>query len=118
MGWIITELAQNHHEKLQCMDPHKSQNPEERIRTLEAVLREIPESQYLPEPNLSPLNWKVQENHVKRALDLAKDGIAAGLDGCPNELWKKLNQHYKTAQKANKQGFNIIKALTILFHDI
>ena len=112
----IVKLARDHYENQQTNDPHP--NSEERRRIIEEVLQAIPESQCLPEPDLSPLNWEAQENMVRQALDISKDGTAAGLDGCPNELWKKLKVRYDAACKTNRRGFNITKALTVLIRDI
>ena len=112
----IVKLARDHHENQQNDNPHP--NLDERRRFIDEILLAVPESQRLPEPERSPLNWEAQEDTVRQALDIAKDGTAAGLDGCPNELWKKLKLRQNTACKSNRRGFNILKGLTILIRDI
>jgi len=112
----IVKLARDHHENQQNDNPHP--NPEEHRRIIDEILLAVPESQRLPEPDLSPLNWEAQENTVSQALDNAKDGTAAGLDGCPNKLWKRLKIRYDVACKSNGRGFNLLKALTTLIRDI
>ena len=112
----MVNLARNHHENQQNDGTHP--NPEEHSRVMEETLCAIPESQKLPDPEFSPLNWEAQENTICQALDASKDGMAAGLDGCPNELWKKLKTRHEAAYKINKKGFNITKVLTSLICDI
>jgi len=112
----MAKLARNHHESIQNDD--NNQCPEERMRAVDDALRAIPESQHLPEPEHSSLNWTAKEDHIRQALDLSKDGTAVGLDGCPNELWKKIKLRHEAARRANKEGFDIIKALTIVACDI
>jgi hypothetical protein len=51
-------------------------------------------------------------------LDLSKDGTTAGLDGCPNKLWKTLKKCYEMAKRMDKEGFNIVKAIITLICDI
>ena len=112
----MVELARNHHEIIQQDDTN--QDPVERTRAISESIQAIPESQHLPEPEHSTLNWRATEEHIRQALDLSKDGTAAGLDGCPNELWKKLKHRHDAARAENKEGFDIIRALTIVSRDI
>jgi hypothetical protein len=114
----MAKLVRDFHENLQNDNALSSQNEQERENILREVLQAIPEAQRLPEPGLLTLNWNVEEEHIQHALDLSKEGTAAGLDGCPNELWKALKKRHETANRANKEGFNVVKALTILFRDI
>jgi ribonuclease HI len=72
----------------------------------------------MEDPERSPLNWQIPEALVDKAIKLAKDGTAAGLDGCPNELWKELDKRYQRTLMKNKPGFDIVKTLTTLFQDI
>ena len=57
------------------------------------------------------------DDQVNKALDLARDGAATSLDGCPYELWKKLRSIHNKMSHRNKPSFNI-KTLTYLFQDI
>ena len=112
----IVNLARNHHESIQRDSADLS--PEEQARAIDEALQAIPETQCLPELERSTLNWVASEDHIGQALNLSKDGTAAGLDGCPNELWKKLKLRHEAARRANKESFDIIKALTIVSRDI
>lgn len=112
----IVNVARNHHESIQMDEMNVDE--EERSAAIAETLHSIPDHQRLPEPDRSPLNWAAQEEHISQALSLSKLGTAAGLDGCPNELWKKLKQRYDATSKTNKKGFNIVKALTTVFRDI
>jgi ribonuclease HI/exonuclease III len=114
----MAEMARNYHENLQENDSTPPINQEERALTMEQVLNEIPITQRMEEPDQSPLNWQLSEEHVNNALKLVKEGTATGLDGCPNELWKVLKSRHDSAQGTHKTSFNITKALTSLFRDI
>ena len=114
----IVKLARDFHDNLQNKDTPLFHNHAERETAIDEVLEAIPRAQRLPEPLNSPLNWEVSAAHISQALKLSKDGTAAGLDGCPIELWKKLQQRYDAARHANRDGFDITRALAILFRDI
>lgn len=114
----MAKLVRDFHENLQKDDEVHPWNEEERENILEEVLQEIPDSQRLPEPGHPTLSWNVEEEHIQRALELSKDDTAAGLDGCPNELWKMLKKRHEAARRVNKEGFNVVKAITILIRDI
>jgi hypothetical protein len=81
-------------------------------------MEEIPGNQTLEDPYASPLNWPLKEAHTEKALCLAKNGSATGMDGCPYELWKILQERHDISTKQDKPSFDIIKTLTILFTDI
>ncbi|KAF8500497.1 hypothetical protein F5888DRAFT_1596511, partial [Russula emetica] len=52
------------------------------------------------------------------ALKLTKNNTATGMDGCPYELWKTLNQKHLERSKQNKASFDINKTLATVFQDI
>jgi hypothetical protein len=56
--------------------------------------------------------------HIEQAIHLSKNMSALGMDSCPYELWKKLKEANNEAERKNKQGFNVIEALTEVFNDI
>jgi hypothetical protein len=114
----MVKLARDFYENLQNDNALHPLSMEEHESVLEEVLQAIPESQQLPDPGRPTPYWDVAEEHIQHALELSKDGTAAGLDGCPNELWKVLKKRQEAANKVNKVGFNIVKALTILISDI
>jgi len=49
----------------------------------------------------SPLNQNMSEMIIGKALKLAKRGLATGLDGCPYELWRKLDAGRYDADQRN-----------------
>jgi hypothetical protein len=114
----MAELARKHHNDLQNegIDPNASE--EEFAQKINDVLRHIPDSQRLPEPERTTLNWKVTEEQVSKALHIAKNGSATGLDGLPYELWKALQQRHNRMRHHSKPSFDVIKTLTLLFRDI
>ena len=113
----MANLAKEFHEALQ-EDEANLQHWEDQEMSTNIVLDEIPENQTLEEPHASPLNELLKEAHVEKALHLAKNGSATGLDGCPYELWKTLKKHHDDAVKEGKVGFNITKVLTEVLNDI
>ena len=112
----VVKLARDHHENQQNDNPHH--NPDKHRKIIDKILLAVPEPQHVPKPELSPLNWEAKEDTIRQALDIAKDGTAAGLNGCPNELWKKLKLRHNAACKSNRRGINILKVFTILIQDI
>ena len=114
----MADLAKNYHEKLQYdgIDlPHD--HPEYKIRT-RTILEEIPTNQRLSEEDRNAFEWKVEPNHVREALTLAKNHSATGMDGCPYELWKELNEINDKAEEAGGNGFDIAATLATVFQDI
>ena len=113
----MAELAKRYHEALQHTDTndHTTIDLDGRI---EEILKEIPDTQKFRNPEESELNQNVTEEIVEKALKLAKNGSATGQDGCPYELWKKLQQRHEEMTKKGKQSFDIIGTLTNIFQDI
>ena len=109
----MVEIARRYHESVQIDETPRSL--EERKREIQDILQEVPESQRLPVQSTTAQRWKMEENHISQAIDLSKEGMAAGLDGCLNELWRMLRKRYESALRANKRGFNVVKVLTQIF---
>ena len=61
---------------------------------------------------------EIQRDEVKKALTEAPTGKAAGLDGIPAELWKKLNEMYERDVKEERPSFDVIRYLTGIYNDI
>ena len=114
----MAELARNHHDTLQNEGIDPDMSNEEFTEKLNDILRHIPENQRLPDPERTTPNWNVTEDQVHKALQIAKNGSATGLDRCPYELWKALQQRHNKLRHSNKPSFDLIKALTYLFRDI
>ena len=64
------------------------------------------------------MSWKLTEEQVQKALSLAKDRSATGLDRCPYELWKALQKRHSKLRHRNDQSFDIIKILMHIYRDI
>ena len=114
----MAQIARNYHEKLQQREQPPQHNQEENVALLEQLLDEIPNNQKLDNQQQTAMNWPITQDQVIRAINLTKNGTATGLDGCPYELWKTLNDIYGTTTRNNQNGFDIIKTLTIVFNDI
>ena len=113
----MAELAREYHNNLQEEDAEDTEQEELNMRT-DVILEEIPETQTLTDPLTTTLNQNLTEVQVRKALHLAKNGSATGLDGCPYELWKKLSDLHDNAQRADTTSFDIIKVLTEVMNDI
>jgi hypothetical protein len=115
----MAELARDHHSTLQTEDLTHFDNPEEHDQKLRAITESIPDSQLLPEPHLTTMNWEATEAQIARAIDLEKNMTATGLDGCPYELWKALKtRHESLSAVPNSNSFDIVKTLTAIITDI
>ena len=86
----MAKIARDYHENLQHegLNPNKHQDKHE--RQTNAFLQHIPEDQRIPEHATGPMNWPVDIEQTRQAIFMSKSGSAAGVDGCPYELWKKL----------------------------
>lgn len=114
----MANLARNYHEKMQYMDIPHPIPPLERRHTIATTLNEIPGNQIPSNQEMEKMNWNTTYEQVKLALKLSKNGTATGLDGCPYELWKELDDLYAIAVEDRKEGFDILKILTTVFRDI
>ena len=114
----MAKLARDYHESLQLNGDARATNPETRNTAIAETLESIPDTQHLPERERVQQIWEIQDDHIHRALSISKDGTAAGLDGCPNELWKALSQRFDKAKSENRLGFDIVKTLNLVFRNI
>ncbi|KAH9061794.1 hypothetical protein EDB83DRAFT_2171515, partial [Lactarius deliciosus] len=114
----MAQLARDYHKKLQSETNLPTLNEEEYIARVRTQLNEIPREQKLHRSHRETQKWSIYKTQVKKALKLAKNGSATGMDGCPYELWKLLDERYENAKKLEKEAFNIVEVLTILFRDI
>ena len=114
----MAELVRDYHNDLQEKDLQLTDDLDAYARCLQSFLREIPEQQQLQESGLTAMNWKAKRVHIAKALKLTKNGSATGMDGCPYELWRALDQKFETAAATDEPGFDIAKTLTDIFNDI
>lgn len=113
----MAELTQAYHQNLQndTEIPPTDYNQEQQImRTLEA----IPAMQTLENNRETRMSEVLNEENVKNALNSTKNGTAIGINECPYELWKTLEKKHSEDRNLEKEGFDIIKVLTIVYQDI
>ena len=113
----MARLAKNYHENLQN-DNLENNDEREFEEKIEAILNKIHPEQILTEPDLTKMNKEITEEQVRKALHLSKNGSATGMDGCPYELWKLIEEHHNQATQRNKPCFDITKTLAEVFTDI
>ena len=113
----MAEIGRTYHQELQD-DYGPQPTHEEREEQIKRPLEAIPATQILEDPERTEMNNLLNEASVERALALARNGTATGMDGCPYELWKALKKRHDDDVKNGKQGFDIIRMLTIVYQDI
>jgi hypothetical protein len=113
----MAELAKIYHENLQHAGIN-NKNEMEHEAQIEKALIFLPEKQLIKDPAQTKMFWEVKNTQVKRAIKLSKNGSSTGIDRCPYELWKALNNKHQTNTRKHKPSFNIIKTMTIVFQDI
>lgn len=114
----MAKLARDYHEALQSKDIIIADDSPVLMEKTNEILKEVRDDQRLTQQNINKTNWIITYPQVLRALKLAKNGTATGLDGCPYELWKKLNKVYEEKKAQGGTGFDIVAALNALFQDI
>ena len=114
----MATLARNYHEKMQYTDIASPIPPMGRYQAIATTLSEIPGNQIPSDQEMEKLSGDATYEQVKLALKLSKNGTATGLDGCPYELWKELDDLYTTAVENRKEGFDILKMIATIFRDI
>jgi len=114
----MAKLARDYHEDLQTKDINPDEDSKIYEQELNLLLQEIPPEQRLSPEQANAYPWNINKKAVGDALKCAKTGTATGLDRCPFELWKELKTQYDKATKSGNLGFNIVKALTMVYQDI
>jgi ribonuclease HI len=112
----MADLARKYHEDLQYNDLNL--DLEDRELKINLILDEIPEKQTLNAADAAALDRPLTEAQLGKALQMAKNGSATGMDGCPYELWKTLRTQHERATKENRPSFDIIKAMTRVLADV
>lgn len=126
----MANLASQYHNSLQekGIAPRRELDTDDEQRTpphnaeyenaINEVLSTIPNAQKYNRQTFPELSKRITRDYVKTALQLGKNNSATGLDGCPYELWKKLNRMYIETQIADREGFDVLDLLTLVFQDI
>jgi hypothetical protein len=112
----MANVAMKYQDKIQNANLSEDQNDSQ--ESVGLIMEDIPRNQTLDKPNASALHHHITEAQTKWALDLSKSGSATRINGCPYELWKALDKHYKVLTKTQMRGFNIIQAITEVLSDI
>jgi hypothetical protein len=116
----MANLVKEFYEKLQESEDGVEQNPLRWTENLEKVLGAIPEEQKIqPENGENPMANCLPRKTIEKALRLAANGRATGMDGLPYEIWKTLHAiHERTKENDNIESFDIIGVMTLVFWDI
>ena len=115
----MVKLAREYHSNLQQKGIDTNIGPQEQSERTENALNEILTTQKLSTTASDKLNWSLLQDQVMIALKSMKNGMATGLDRCPYNLWKTLDECYKEdKEKKKKKTFDIILVLATVFADI
>jgi len=110
----MAKIARDYHNALQ-----KSEdviNQDKRDEEMDSVLEHIHTA--VPENEKQKLSECLNTEEIKQAIRDLPDGKAAGTDGLPHELWKKLAEQHDDNKKHNRPTFDVVKVLTLLYNDI
>lgn len=110
----ITQIMAMYHNNLQYagQDPRNIENPSK----LDAMLNNLKTK--LSDDSKSKLCEKIMEEEVCHAIKKTNNEKAPGLDGIPIELWKTMDDQYKSDKSNPKKKCNIIWCLTQAFRDV
>ena len=110
----MTQIAATYHNNLQFegQDPRNIENSAK----LNASLNNL--KMKLSDENKSKLREKITEEEVRYAIKKTNNEKAPGLDGIPIELWKSMDDQYKSDKSNPKKKCNIIWCLTQAFSDV
>jgi hypothetical protein len=111
----MSKLARDYHSSIQedsLQLPDHDLAYEQKVKE---ALSKIPPEQCLSEEDKIDFEWRITADQVVRALKLAKNRTATGMDGCTYKLWKKLDEQYNIARKEDRVGFNITEVLATVF---
>jgi hypothetical protein len=110
----MATMARNYHSKIQ--NDRREMAPDIRHHTIEVVLSRT--ARKANNDQVIDLSKKLMREDVQEALKLSANGKAPGLNGFTYEFWKILDDRYRTAVRLEKEGFDIIKVLLLVFNDI
>ena len=111
----MARKAKEYHEMLQCKDRNPLLPPDP--NKLEEILANVTTRTTPNQKNelAKYLKW----GDVHKALNEQANDKAAGLDGIPSELWKKMSSLFDSAAKQELNPYcNIVKLLVLTFNDI
>jgi hypothetical protein len=117
----MAEIACDYHNDLQVDET------EDNSAANDAAIADVLQgmSSHETDPEMQQLAKLLTEDDVVLALKQSASGSAAGVNGIPTELWKKLHelhmeaQHTKnTADDPASPTFNVVKVLTLVYNSI
>ncbi|KAJ7185338.1 Endonuclease/exonuclease/phosphatase, partial [Mycena filopes] len=116
----MAEIARSYHNDLQA-DASES-CPTTKSAAISDVLEGM--SSHEDDPRMMELGKILTEDDVLLAMKQSSSGTAAGIDGIPTELWKKLNELHLENERKNKTddvptpSFNVVKVLTLIYNSM
>ncbi len=111
----MAEMACQHHMNVQRDEPD-SRPPEQRELDITIALDSL--DLRLDEQQADDMGGEITYDECTRALRVAKNGTAPGIDGIPFELWKTLHTRYtEDSRFPERKAFNIVRLLTAAYED-
>jgi hypothetical protein len=117
----MAEIARVYHNDLQIDETEA--DPQVKDAAIAAAMERM--SSHEDNPDMQILSQLLTEADVLTALLQSASGTAAGINGVPMELWKKLHELYLEAKSANEAAtgwrrpvFNVVKVLTWAYNSI
>lgn len=111
----MAKVAKDYHEKLQHKDRNPATPPDQ--AKVDRILENVPARTTPKQKNelAKFLSW----NNIHQATNEQANDKAAGLDGIPIELWKKMSTLFDSCCEPETNPYcNIISMLTKTFNDI
>lgn len=110
----MAEIARDYHSSLQEVGEATDQH--ERYEDISNVLHCV--DARISDEEKSKLAKLVRAEEVRKAIRDLPDGKAAGVDGLPHELWKKLAEQCANDEKCDRPAFDVVKVLTAVYNNI
>lgn len=111
----MTDIVRQYND-LQHAGINHTQSPKLQQKDITKSLE--PLSKKIPDELTEPLINLISTTEVLASIELLPNGVAAGSDGIPYELFKTLTACHAAAVKAKNPGFDIVNVLTEVFNDI
>ena len=110
----MTQIAADYHNDIQSVghNPHNIKNPAK----LDAILSKL--NSKLSNMSKEKLSKQITEEEVHYAIRKTNNDKALGLDGIPIELWKSLDDQFKSDKSDSSKKCDIVWCLTRVFQDI
>jgi hypothetical protein len=117
----MAEIARDYHNDLQINET------EEDLAAKNTAIADVLQgiSSHENDPEMQQLTKLLTEDDIILALKQSASGSAAGVNGIPTELWKKLHELHLEAQRTKNSAdnpanltFNVVKVLTLVYNSI